>query len=254
MRPTVGIATGPAMAEVDSSPTPFDAVDVRWSLVALAFVAGACGKGGGDSDTAATKPPTTQLIQPAAAPAAPRVQVAYPDTDAGLKQLAAELLDASRSSDQRRLAVLLESLRLRDPEGWFRAAFGQALGSQLALDYQAVSSEIGQLAPLLSRLSADLQTIITIERYVRPEMPESVGYQSAALARMQNRVPLYSVRFATLDMRKVFHLWSFVHQDGSFRYVGKMKRTVDAPPDPTRDLLELRRADADKLKAAAPPR
>jgi hypothetical protein len=46
----------------------------------------------------------------------------------------------------------------------------------------------------------------------------------------------------------VFHVWSFVHHEGTFRFVGKLQRVADRPPAPgKRDPLEFRQSDQVRL-------
>jgi hypothetical protein len=234
---------------------------MRSSLVALALIASACGNSGDPGSASETAAPTPSPVAPTAAPGAPggpaattptvrpaAPAVSYPDSTDGLSALANDLVAAARDKDDRRLALLLESLRLRQPDEWFEATFGKTLGRELAAEYRPLREEIGHLTPVLERLIADRQTQVAVERFVRPDEKASVGYQSAALAKMAKKSALYSLRFTRADRKKVFHVWSFVHQDGSFRYVGKMKRAVETPPAGDRDALELRLADAERLR------
>jgi hypothetical protein len=233
---------------------------VRCWLVLVAFVVAGCGEhGDGSAESVggvAVNPPPPVGSPPPVAPApvaasaSPSSSAAngYPDSTAGLGRLAADLVTAAREKSPR-LPILLESLRLRSPDAWFEGVFGRAKGAELADDYRRVYDEIGQLGGVLERLVADHQTIVTIERFDRAETPESVGYQSAALAKMADPRPLYSLRFASADRARVFHLWSFVYQDGSFRYVGKMKKSVDGSTGGADDLLELRLSEVARRRA-----
>jgi hypothetical protein len=128
--------------------------------------------------------------------------------------------------------------------------FGPELGPTLLAEQEPQRTGIGWLARhIKGRIESGLVSI-RAERFDAPDEPEAVGYQSAALRRMARRVPLYSVRFATPDGKKTWHVWSFVHHQGTFRYVGKMRRVADgSPPAHGRDPLEFRLSDAARAKA-----
>jgi hypothetical protein len=51
------------------------------------------------------------------------------------------------------------------------------------------------------------------------------------------------------DGKRKFHLWSFVHHEGSFRYVGKLRGVAKERTLGDRDLNEYRLADAERLAA-----
>jgi hypothetical protein len=216
---------------------------IRWVACLVAGFGAACG----DDDGAKPAPVAIETAAaPAAAPptaTAPVAATAYPDSTDGLIALGTDLAAAARGKDEQALARLLESLRLRDPEAWFDATFGKTLGAALATEYRPTREEIGQLATVIERLHQDGLVRLTAERFVAADDPASVGYQSAALAKMARPTPLYSLRLASADGARVFHLWSFVHHGGTFRYVGKMRRTVDSPAGGDRDPLELRLRD-----------
>ena len=185
--------------------------------------------------------------------------IEYPDTTGGLHQLVTHIAAAIDRGDRRRAVALVDSLRLPDPGGWFARVFGRRLGVELAREYADLADDIRELVPLLRSLTGSGNTEILVERFAEPAS-SAVGYQKRALERMVNRVPLYSVRLVEPGSQRGFHLWSFVHDGASFRWVGKMKRVAPedaaeraAPPVPldggVPDLLELRARDR---QASAP--
>lgn len=95
------------------------------------------------------------------------------------------------------------------------------------------------------------RTAVHAERFADAEQPGAVGYQCLALASMKKRVPLYSVRLTLPDGKRPWHLWSFVHHAGTFRYVGKLRGVEKRPPPADgRDPLEYRPSDAGEVKAS----
>jgi hypothetical protein len=205
---------------------------------------------GGDDAPPATKPAAE--TQPAAAPAPVvlPVEPSYPDTVQGLEGLMGALVKAVREDDAAETSRLLISLQLPAAEGWFREVFGPELGPTLLAEQEPQRTGIGWLAShIKGRIESGLVSI-RAERFDAPDEPEAAGYQSAALRRMARRVPLYSVRFSTPDGKKSWHVWSFVHYQGTFRYVGKMRRVADgSPPAQGRDPLEYRQSEAARVKA-----
>lgn len=174
----------------------------------------------------------------------------YPANAAGLKALLTELLEARKAGDADKSYVLTESLRLRDYETWFTERFGAKRGPELAADYKKQFDDIQLLADTVQSLRDNGRTEINVEHFEGPEDSRATGYQVRALRAMQPPVPLYSVRLVDDKGKNSFHIWSFVHDGKSFRYVGKMKPI--ARPEMTKkgDLLEYREADAKKLRAS----
>lgn len=223
-------------------------------------------KGGGDDGSpasaqaggagqAANKPgdktPPPLSIQAAApAPEVRPAAVTYEDSIQGLESLMGQLVKAIQDDQPTEEARLLASLRLPDPASWFRKVFDGPVADRLIAEYAPLSEGIGYLQNVLKPLINSGQTAVKVERFDKPKLPAEVGYQSEALARMRAPVPLYSVRLTTADGHKTFHLWSFVYEDGSFRYVGKMRGVLEHPPKTDkRDLLEYRLRDVDRVKA-----
>ena len=67
---------------------------------------------------------------------------------------------------------------------------------------------------------------------------------------MKTKKTLYSVRLVDTDRKRSFHLWSFVHFEGSFRYVGKLSAVAKRWPSGDLDLNEFRMEDAERLSTA----
>ncbi len=176
------------------------------------------------------------------------VEPSYPDTVQGLESLMTALVKALQEDDAVEKSRLLLSLRLPEPGDWFRNVFGGELGPRLLAEHEPQRTGIGWLAShIKGRIETGLVSIHA-QRFDAPDTPAAVGYQSQALAAMKQRVPLYSVRFATPDGKRTWHVWSFVHHKGTFRYIGKMRRVAPGPPPAEgRDPLEYR-AHASLLK------
>lgn len=225
-------------------------------ILALALALSAASCRGDDDGPAAAAPAATAPDQGAGseaeapADAALTREVRYDDSTVGLESLASDLRAALDAGDEAELALLLDSLRLRGYEDWFATTFGKRVGRRLAGAYEPWFEEIGLLSDVLREQLGRGLTVVSAERFTDPGDEGATGYQSAALRAMRERVPLYSLRLSSRARDATFHLWSFVHEDGSFRYVGKLKAVSRRDPPEGRDPLEFRRADAAKLERA----
>jgi len=175
--------------------------------------------------------------------------VAYAPTIAGLERLMGDLRGAVTSNDEPATGLLLASLRLTDSAAWMAQTFGEKLGPILDAEYQPQRDDIGQLAQVLKDHFDQGITEIHGYRYQTAGVLSATGYQSAALSKMTTPSALYSVRLASRDGKKSFHIWSFVHDKGSFRFVGKLKAVTTKKALGGRDLNEYRLSDAKRLAA-----
>jgi hypothetical protein len=143
----------------------------------------------------------------------------YSDSNDGLKRQVSEIRAAIKAKDQKKIDELLEGLKLPDYERWFRRTFGEAPSAALAAEYKKGFDTWNQLPDFLGYNLEKGDAAITIARVTKPDDQAATGAQQAALKAMKTIVPvaLYAV---SLDGRS---LWSFVHSDGQFRLVGKMR-------------------------------
>jgi hypothetical protein len=228
---------------------------VRFALLLLLLSACSDGEAKGSSSGTSAPPAPAPAPVPTPTPVAPPEVVlappSYPDTVQGLQSLMGHLVTAIQADDPKEEVRLLDSLRLSDPRAWFRATFDAKLADKLADEYQPIHDGIGQLLDTLQTMVSNGQTVPEAEQFAEPDQTGATGYQSAALSRMVKRTPLYSVRLKTPDGSRVYHLWSFVHDGGSFRFVGKMRKVEDRPPQRVggRDVLDYRKGDRARLPA-----
>jgi hypothetical protein len=176
-------------------------------------------------------------------------EISYADSNDGLDRLMKDLKTAILADDEPEMAILLASLRLEDDETFLKSTFGDALGATLSAQYKPHREEIGVLAThLKEKFESGLRNIEAFS-FSQREMQTATGYQNAALDKMKVRRTLYSVRLSNTDKTETFHLWSFVHFEGSFRYIGKLKGVAGKNSKGGRDLNELRKSDAERLIA-----
>jgi hypothetical protein len=176
-------------------------------------------------------------------------QISYENSNDGLRRLMRDLKTGILADDEEEVAVLLASLRLEDDKTYFKSIFGDKLGAKLSAKYRPHREEIGVLAKYLRNTFEDGLSTIETYSFSTAGVDTATGYQNTALELMENKVPLYSVRFMNSDQTKSFHLWSFVHFEGSFRYVGKLTDVGKANRVAGLDLNELRVQDANRVLA-----
>lgn len=175
--------------------------------------------------------------------------VKYEATISGLGRFMRDLRVAIQSEDEPATGLMMASLRLQDPDAWMSRTFGNELGKTLSAEYKPQSEEIGVLAQVLREQFDKGLTEVDIGRYQTNENPSATGYQSAALSKMVAAAPLYSVRLYSEDHKQVFHVWSFIHDGESFRFVGKLRAVAEKKALGGRDLNEYRVSDAERLAA-----
>jgi hypothetical protein len=248
------------LALLDVVASPADSLGMPRSLVAMLYLATALGCSGEDQAEGKTNSAKAAPIpaaktgdggavpQPEIRPAPPT----YSDTVQGLESLMRSLVSAIQNDDTSEVARLLESMRLEDPKSWFGEVFEARLAERLVAEYEPLKGGIGHLVNALKGPIDAGQTDVKADRFESPDMQGATGYQQVALARMKKKVPLYSVRLSTRDGKRTFHVWSFIHHQGTFRLAGKMRAIEEKPPELVggRDPLEYREIDRERVKSA----
>lgn len=242
------------------------AVGAILGRIAVALVClAACGDDGaatanGASDPDTATEPTDAAVALDPADAAP--PVAYPESKKALEQLIGDLVAAVEAGDRGQATRLVESFELMDYQGWFAEHFGDELGARLAASYEPAVGRFDQLLGILEELVEKGHDEIGIERFTTVRDKDAVLLQNLALGAQKKRGALYSVRLVNPkadadEPSRVFHLWSFIHHDGSFRWVGKLKEVApedeDAVDDDGRDRRELRMRELEVIDKLAAP-
>lgn len=174
----------------------------------------------------------------------------YEETKNGLEQLFTDMLAAVADDDSARAIELAESLQLKAPEAWFKRVFGDQMGPTLFADYEPLVGSFSSFVTLMKSLLERGQTRFVVERFTKPDDPAAVGFQGMALGRMDRVTPLYSVRAIDRDGSRMFHIWSFVYQDGWFRWIGKNTSVGTKIPKDEIDVREYRLRHADAVREA----
>jgi hypothetical protein len=189
-----------------------------------------------------------------AAAAAPPAD--YPDTAAGFDRYAHDLIRTIAEGREADFTAIARTTELPAPRGWFAEVFGAEAVQRLASEYESSPFDNFERSwdDLREIVVHESRSTVTTSRHVDPGDDLATGYQVIALRRMKRPVALYRLRLSAADGSKVFAIWSWVHVDGRFRLVGKLKQLE--PSDPTEpmahelDLLgELPVVEARKLMA-----
>ena len=191
-----------------------------------------------------------EALAPLAEPAVAGVKE-VPDTMEAFHARIEQLLAAVRSGDDAKAEADARELLLPDPKAWFAHAFGKEHPrlALLAKEYAAKAEQVPSLPMAIrERLRAGQDQVLT-ERFVDPSDDLATGYQAIALRAVTKPIGLYSLRLLKPDADSGWHLWSFAHVDGRFRFVGQMLSLAPEAVDPLlRQLGSLRVKDAQEVR------
>jgi hypothetical protein len=190
-------------------------------------------------------------------PVEPLVANAYKEDTDGLRAFFGDLMSALEKGHVEQARAMAKSLELDQPKEWFQEVFGESLGRTLYQEYRSVIGSFGEFALMAEELREKGQVLFLVERFESADDTAAVGFQAMALGRMDKPTPLYSVRVVDEAGEHVFHLWSFVYQDGFFRWVGKLQKAAsespeEQPPEGKLDVREYRVRDAEAAGKAEP--
>lgn len=149
----------------------------------------------------------------------PGASKSYPESEAGLKQLATDLAAASDSD----AAKMGRGLALEDPGAFFTATFGAENAAKVSADYSAEVPKLGTIGGFFKAAQLKGKTEILIEKHTSPDDDESNALQEAAIRAMQKPIPIYTINCVEPGKTIGSSLWSFAYVDGKFRYIGKLK-------------------------------
>ena len=152
-----------------------------------------------------------------------------------------EMLTLQKRGDTAALAPYLQSLILPHQYSWFRATFGDEIGSQLADSYQRTRMQLAlsfpnTLVQLTSKHFGNPKAVLFTDSC----NPESTIAEYNVLMNRTKEQPLYDVRFTSGSKTEVLTYFTYV--DGAFRFIGDFQMGIS----PTRivkisgDLLHKR--------------
>jgi hypothetical protein len=219
---------------------------VRVRAIALltisALAAGGCGKKKSADDKTEDKPAATAPGETAtqgkkiANTPTSLVKDAYPATVAGLRDMMADFVRAHRRNETEARSRAEAVLALPGAAGWFNAHFPGAAAKHLLSEYQIYGHGYAEFP----RLVADQgfkhgRKTFVVDVISGAGDPKAIGFQARALEAMTRKVPLYTFRLSG-EGKADFVLYSFVHEGGTFRYVGRLARLDGKLPANHKDL------------------
>ncbi len=159
----------------------------------------------------------------------PEAAAAYSNDADGLRKQMEDLLAAVKAGDEAKAAPLARNLLLPNAETWFKETFGDEVGARCNAEYAERAKDPAEFEKEVIKLFKDRieKGAAGVKTHVA-EGDEATGAQKTAIAAMKKPAKLYTVRFQKADGDMGFTLWSFVHVDGAFRLVGKLRAA--APP------------------------
>jgi hypothetical protein len=168
------------------------------------------------------------------------------------RELATDWIGAAKAGRIAELRATTSELRLPDAMAWFTATFGDEPANRLDAEYSQYFSELEQsLEGLINVVQHDHRDQIEVRRHTDPSDETATAYQVDALRAMKKPLALYTLQLRTAASTERLDrvtVWSFVHVDGKFRLVGKMKTLTPVPDDDlTNAIKELPVEDARKV-------
>lgn len=159
----------------------------------------------------------------------------YTDTAASFDQFALDLVGAVKDDREKDFLAIAKTLELPDPKGWFGKTFTDDAGPRLLAEYESTPAQKRDLTtawPDLRKMIVDQKRdTIATSRHVSADDEMATGHQANALRAMKAPVALYRIQLTRADGEKSFTLWSFVHVDGKFRFIGKTKQAKPSDPN-----------------------
>lgn len=149
----------------------------------------------------------------------PKPKIIYPDTTAGLKQLANDLWQAQKDNPSR-AEELLQSFVLPNFRQWYAEKLSDIAVERVVPVYTAAEARIpSQLAGVfLSAYQQGFRNIAVVRYDEEQEACLDASPQTfAGVASRRAHIPLYELRFTHGD--RYMHLFAFAYVDGAFRFV-----------------------------------
>lgn len=161
-----------------------------------------------------------------------RPERTYEDTAASFEQFARDLVTTIKEDDRDAYDALTKDFALPDAKAWFEKTFGPEAGARLHAEYEAMPMKDWSKGwPELRKMIVDQQRgTLATSRHTSAEDDMATGHQANALRAMKQPVALYRIQLTRADGEKSFTLWSFVHEGGTFRFIGKTKQAKPVEP------------------------
>jgi len=149
-----------------------------------------------------------------------------PERSAELKKLFEGLLADHAAGKTDKVRAAINGLKLTGHEKWFAETFNEDKVRGLTAEYDemlaAFDQEFGKLLEKVAK-GGNREVLVYM---ITPDgaAKEATGLQKDALAAMKKKHPLFTVKLVKPGESIGISVWSIVLQDGSFRFIGKMRK------------------------------
>ena len=145
---------------------------------------------------------------------------------AELKKIFQDMLSDHNTGNADKVKAAVNGLKLAGHEKWFTDNFGADKAKGLIAEYDEMLAVFEQeFGKLLEKAVKNGKSDILVYMSVPGgAMNEATGLQKDAIAAMKNPCPLFTVKLVKPGESSGISVWSIVLQDGSFRFVGKMRK------------------------------
>jgi len=156
------------------------------------------------------------------------VNTTYKDTAASFDQFAQDFIGTIKNNKKSEFDAIVSTFDLPDAKAWFDKTFGPEAGPRLYAEYEANPMKDWKRGwPELREMIVDQgRDTIATSRHDSPDDEMATGHQANAIRAMKTPVALYRIQLTRPDGEKSFTLWSFVHEGGKFRFIGKTKKAT----------------------------
>jgi TonB family protein len=153
--------------------------------------------------------------------ATPAALPAYPETAAGLENLAGDIFRAAKKNDSATYSALVSSLARSVPDEWFQDTFGDD-GDLMLKEYSRTGSRLTMdLHSFFLKMRNEKFTQATAQKHEASCDDNSGETIYPVMVMRQRPVPLYELRFH--QGNKFFRMWALAYVDGGYRYVGDLR-------------------------------
>ena len=145
---------------------------------------------------------------------------------AELKKIFQDMLSDYKAGNREKVKAAVDGLKLASYDKWFAEKFGADKAKGLTAEYDEMIAVFEQeFGKLLEKVVKGGEREVLVYM-IAPEgvMREATGLQKDAIAAMKNPCPLFTVKFVKPGESSGISVWSLVLQDGSFKFIGKLRK------------------------------
>jgi TonB family protein len=168
-----------------------------------------------------SQPLLIRAQQPALPEGSTSIQAShYPDSAAGLRQLAIDFIAAAQRNDSSVATAIARSMILPDSARFYHDTFGNFSSDKEIASYEHDRSQLPAVLVAFFKKGAGTKASKIVAKRFEVSCDDSDGEDTfSILSARVNNTPLYDLRLLLGD--KYLRLWPVAYTDGGFRYVGE---------------------------------